>query len=81
MAPTGLTGCVKARQERRLLRALQRIAGQAQSKDARLLKEMEKCPSSKTACAILTDALNASRSVDNRDELLRPEASWIHPLF
>jgi hypothetical protein len=67
-------------QKRRLLRALQRIAGQAQSKDARLLKEMEKYPSSKNAIAILTGALNASRSGENCDELLRPEASWIHPL-
>jgi hypothetical protein len=67
-------------EERRLLRALQRIAEQEQSKDARLLKEMEKCPSSKTACAILAGALNASHSGENRDELLRPAASWIHPL-
>jgi len=67
-------------QEKRLLRALQRIAVEAQSKDAQLLKEMEKCPSSKTACAIFAGALNASHSGGNRDELLRPHASWIHPL-
>jgi hypothetical protein len=45
-----------------------------------MLKEMEKCPSSKTACAIFAGALNASYSGGNRDELLRPDASWIHPL-
>jgi hypothetical protein len=67
-------------QERRLLRALQRIAVEAQSKDAQMLDEMEKCPSSKTACAIFVGALNASRSGGNGDELLRPDASWIHPL-
>jgi hypothetical protein len=68
----------RRKQEKRLLR-LQRIADQAQSKDAQLLKEMEKCPSSKTACAVLTGALNASHSGGHRDELLQPAASWIHP--
>jgi hypothetical protein len=66
-------------QTKRLLRSLQRIAAQAQSKDLQLLKEMEKCPSSKTACAVLTGALNASHSGGHRDELLQPAASWIHP--
>ena len=66
--------------KKHLLRALQRIAVQAQSQDAQMLKEMEKCPSSKTACAILVGALNASRSGGDRDELLRPDASWIQPL-
>jgi hypothetical protein len=68
-------------QKRRLLRALQRIAVQAHSKDAQMLKEMKKCTSSRTACAIFVGALNASRSGGNRDELLRPDASWIHPLI
>jgi hypothetical protein len=68
----------RRKQEKRLLH-LQRIADQAQSKDAQLLKEMEKCPSSKTACAVLTGALNASHSGGHRDELLQPAASWIHP--
>jgi hypothetical protein len=67
-------------QERRLLRVLQRIVVQAQSEDEQLLKEFQKCLSSKTACAIFVGALNASHSGGNRDELLKPDASWIHPL-
>jgi hypothetical protein len=65
--------------KKRLFGAIRRLAAQAQSKDAQLLKEMEKCPSSKTACAVLTGALNASHSGGHRDELLQPAASWIHP--
>ena len=63
----------------RLLRKLHSIAVQAQSEDAQLLKEMEKCPSSKAACSILAGALN-SHSGQSRDELLLPAAGWIHPL-
>jgi hypothetical protein len=65
--------------KKRLLSALQRIAVQAHSKDTQILKEMEKCPSSKTACSILTGALHAHAG-KHRDELLRPVAGWIHPL-
>ena len=63
----------------RLLRALERIAASSQSEDARLLTEVEKCPSSKAACSILVRALNCNAGHD-REELLRPAASWIHPL-
>jgi len=63
---------------KRLLRALERIAASSQSEDARLLTEVEKCPSSKAACSILAVALNCNAGHD-REELLRPAASWIHP--
>ena len=65
--------------KKRLLRTLYRIAAQAKSEDAQLLKELQKCPSSKAACSILTGALHAHTGQD-RDDLLRPVASWIHPL-
>lgn len=62
-----------------LLRALERAAGQAQSVDAQLMKELEKCPSSKIACALLVSALSMSRSAKDRDELLTADPGWIHP--
>jgi hypothetical protein len=64
---------------KRLLQTLERIAATSQSQDARLFQEVEKCPSSRAACSILTGALNCSAG-NNRDELLLPVASWIHPL-
>jgi hypothetical protein len=63
----------------RLLQALEHAAAQAQSADAQLLKELEKCPSSKTACALLVSALSMSRSTQDRDELLTADPGWIHP--
>jgi hypothetical protein len=68
------------RQKSRLRRTLVILAKQAQSKDLKLLKEMEKCPSSKAACALLAGALNACRYDGDRNEFLSPDASWIHPL-
>jgi len=64
---------------KRLLRVLERIAASSQSEDARLLTEVEKCPPSKAACSILVGALNCNAGQD-REELLRPAANWIHPL-
>jgi hypothetical protein len=68
-------------QKNRLLRAFAHLANQAQGKDLKLLKEIEKCPSSKAACAVLAGALNASRHSGGRDEFLNADASWIHPLI
>ena len=62
-----------------LLRALERAAAQARSGDAQLLKRLEKCPSSKAACALLVSALSMSRSTKDRDELLTADPGWIHP--
>jgi hypothetical protein len=67
--------------KRRLLQTLQRMANQARSADAQLLKEFEKCPSSKTVCALFVSALSTSQSSVGGDELLLPEASWIHPFI
>jgi hypothetical protein len=67
-------------QKNRLLRAFSRLAKQAQGKDLKILKEIEKCPSSKAACVVLAGALNASRHSGGRDEFLNADASWIHPL-
>jgi hypothetical protein len=63
----------------RLLRALEHIGASSQSEDALLFQEVAKCPFSKAACSILTGALNCNAG-NNRDELLLPVASWIHPL-
>jgi len=63
----------------RLLQALERAAAQARSSDAQLIKELEKCPSSKAACALLVSALSMSRSAKDRDELLSADPGWIHP--
>jgi len=63
----------------RLLQALERAAAQARSADAQLIKELEKCPSSKAACALLVSALSMSRSAKDRDELLSADPGWIHP--
>ena len=70
----------QSKQKKRLVHTLGRLAKQAQSKDLKLLKEMEKCPSSKAACTLLAGALHASHSGEDRDQVLSPDASWIHPL-
>jgi hypothetical protein len=62
-----------------LLQALERAASKARSVDAQLMKELEKCPSSKAACALLVSALSMSRSAKDRDELLTADPAWIHP--
>jgi len=63
----------------RLLQALERAAAQARSADTQLMKELEKCPSSKAACALLVSTLSMSRSAKDRDELLTADPGWIHP--
>jgi hypothetical protein len=70
----------QSKQKKLLLHTLGRLAKHAQSKNLELMKEMEKCPSSKAACALLAGALHASHSREERDQFLSPDASWIHPL-
>jgi hypothetical protein len=67
-------------QQQQLLKSLQSLAALSQPKDMELLKEVEKCPESKAACAALAAALAASDSSKDHANILGPEASWIHSL-
>jgi hypothetical protein len=69
----------KQDEKKRLLRAVERARRLALSADAQLLRELERCPSSKTACALLVSALNMSKSARDREELLTAVPGWIHP--
>jgi hypothetical protein len=67
-------------QQQQLLKSLQNLAALSQPKDNKLLKEVEKCPESKAASAMLAAALTASNSSKDPREVLGPDASWVHPL-
>ena len=69
----------RADETTRLLRAFERAASQARSADAQLLRELEKCQSSKAACALLVSAISLSQSAGDRDEMLTADPGWIHP--
>jgi len=71
----------KDQHTKRLLRVLKGITERAHTKNAVMPKEIEKCPSSKGACAALAEALENSQSRGTGDEFLMPPASWIHPLI
>jgi hypothetical protein len=46
-----------------------------------MLKELQKCPDSSKATAILADALAHANHVAGSGGHLCPDASWVHPLI
>jgi hypothetical protein len=66
--------------KRQLLKALDVLAQSMNTRDLEMLKELQLCPDSSKAIAILTDALAHSSYRVADGECLLPEASWIHPL-
>jgi hypothetical protein len=66
--------------KKRLVRTLRTLAKSGQMCDRKMLRDLQKCPDSPKAAAILTDALAHAKHVTGNGEYLSPDASWIHPL-
>jgi hypothetical protein len=63
----------------RLVRMLRALAKSGQTCDRKMLRELQKCPDSPKATAILADALAHSDHARGGGVPLAPDASWIHP--
>jgi hypothetical protein len=70
----------KHRTKERLLRMLRALAKSQETCDRKMLRELQKCPDSSKATAILADALGPANHVAGSGRYLCPDASWIHPL-
>jgi hypothetical protein len=68
-------------EEARLLEALEALVMRVDSSDAQLLVELQKCPSSRRACALLFAALDRVGQGRKQEEFLGPPAGWIHPFI
>lgn len=64
----------------RLAQMLRDLAKSEKSCDRKMLRELQKCPDSSKATAILADALAHSARMAGRDNRICPDASWVHPL-
>ena len=63
-----------------LLRKLNTLSKPGDKQDFKMLKEMQKCPDSSKAIALLANALAHSTNYVPGGGQLCPDASWIHPL-
>jgi hypothetical protein len=64
----------------RLARMLRALAKSGETCDRKMLRELQKCPDSSKAAAILADALAHANHVTGSRGYLCPDASWVHPL-
>jgi len=63
----------------RLLRKLKELSTPGDKQDFKMLREIQKCPDSSKATALLADAVARSNHCLPGGERLCPDASWIHP--